>query len=574
VIPHFDAVIVGSGFGASVVAYRLANAGRSVCVLERGRSYPPGSFARSPRDMARNLWDPTAGLYGLFDIWSFRRMEIVVSSGLGGGSLIYANVLLRKDEHWFVHDGIDQPGHESWPICRADLEPHYDAVEEMMGATPYPFDHEPYASTPKTRAFRDAAGQLGLEWQLPKLAITFSNGDEPPAVGVFIREDPSHPNLHHRPRLTCRLCGECDVGCNDGSKNTLDYNYLSRAKERGADIRTLADVRRIEPRDGPGTGFSITYIDHAGDAPATPDAAPTSGLPPRTWSTITADTLVLGAGTLGTTYLLLRNRSAFPHIGPALGTRFSGNGDMLTFVRRSRHDVGGTKVPRWLDPAYGPVITSAIRVGDAVDGRGEHGRGFYLEDGGYPQFVNWVVEAAGAPHIAARTASFLLRRVWAHLRRDPRANVSADVSTLLGGGRSSGTTFPLLAMGRDVPDGVMRLHHGDLDVDWTTRTSEEYFSRVQRTARDVAEALGGRLSNWPLWLFKRVLTDHPVGGCPMGVDDRQGVVDRYGRVFNYPGLYVVDGSAMPGPVGANPSLTIAAFANLVAAEMLGEDAFV
>src|SRR5689334_7288339 len=98
---HFDVVVIGSGFGGSVSAYRLAAGGLSVCVLERGHPWPPNSFPRDPARLARNLWDPDNGLYGMFDVWSFRGLEAVVSSGLGGGSLIYANVLIRKDEHWF-----------------------------------------------------------------------------------------------------------------------------------------------------------------------------------------------------------------------------------------------------------------------------------------------------------------------------------------------------------------------------------------------------------------------------------------------------------------------------------------
>src|SRR5215204_5113786 len=105
---HFDAVVIGSGFGGSVMAYRLAEAGLRVCVLERGKPYPPGSFPRSPREMRGHFWDPSEGLFGLFNLWSFRGLEAVVSSGLGGGSLIYANVLIRKDEKSFVRE--DQPG--------------------------------------------------------------------------------------------------------------------------------------------------------------------------------------------------------------------------------------------------------------------------------------------------------------------------------------------------------------------------------------------------------------------------------------------------------------------------------
>src|SRR3954453_3333874 len=149
---HYDAIVVGSGFGGSVTAYRLAEAGKRVLVLERGKAYPPGSFARSPYQMRHNFWDPTQGLFGLFDFWSFVGLDVLVSSGLGGGSLIYANVLLRKDEKWFAEeasDGRQQP----WPVTRAELEPHYDRAEAMLAPQTYPFEYPPYDLTHKTRAF-------------------------------------------------------------------------------------------------------------------------------------------------------------------------------------------------------------------------------------------------------------------------------------------------------------------------------------------------------------------------------------------------------------------------------------
>ncbi len=124
-------------------------------------------FARTPEEMARNFWDPSEGRHGLFDIWTFSGIEAVVSSGLGGGSLIYANVMLRKDEKWFVHESpLPGGGYEHWPINRDQLEPHYDDVEQMLGATRYP-----YPETPKTAAMREAAETMSAEFLMPPLAV-------------------------------------------------------------------------------------------------------------------------------------------------------------------------------------------------------------------------------------------------------------------------------------------------------------------------------------------------------------------------------------------------------------------
>lgn len=478
----------------------------------------------------------------------------MVSSGLGGGSLIYANVLLRKDERWFVKESRFNGGYEHWPISRADLEPHYGEVERTLNAQRYPFEAPDYADTAKTRAMKEAAERLGLEWGLPKLAVTFANPGVLPALAEPIPEG-DYPNLHGRPRTTCRLCGECDIGCNYGSKNTLDHTYLSAANHHGAHIRTRAEVRRFEPQ--PGGGFSVSYVEHHPEREG--KRTNTAGLP---HVTLTADKLILAAGTLGTTYLLLRNRSAFPHISPALGTRFCGNGDLLGFMLHSRD---GT-APRSLDGSRGPVITSYIRVPDLVDGG--TGRGYYIEDAGYPVAVDWLVEGANVPSAATRLGRFALRRLWARLTNHPRSDLSAELARLFGTAELSSSSLPLLGMGRDVPDGVMRLRRGCLDIDWTIATSKEYFNGVRSTMTGMAQQLGAEFHENPLSILKRVITVHPLGGCPMGRHEGEGVVDAWGEAFNYPGLYVADGSAMPGPVGANPSLTIAACANRMAEHLL------
>jgi cholesterol oxidase len=558
---HADVVVVGSGFGASVAAYRMAEAGRSVVLLERGKAYPPGSFARTPAAMGRAFWDPSEGLQGLFDVWTFRGLESVVSSGLGGGSLIYANVLLRKDEKWFVHESpVPGGGYETWPVSRADLDPHYDRVEQMLGATPYPYPD----TTPKTAALRDSAARLGLDWQLPPLAVTFAARPSDPAVPGAQLPLPAYGNLHGRPRTTCRLCGECDIGCNDGAKNTLDHTYLSAAAHRGADLRTRCEVRGVSPL--PGGGYQVRFVEH--DPADEGRRTATSRKPLRR---ITCDRLVLGAGTFGSTYLLLRSRAAFPGLSRTLGTRFSGNGDLLSFLLDAS-DPAASGGRRRIEGSRGPVITSAIRVGDAVDDDGSTGRGYYVEDAGYPVFADWLVETSQLPGQVRRLARFARSRLTRRLGGSPKTGISADISALLGPGRLSDGSLPLLGMGRDIPDGVMRLRKGHLEVDWTTASSEAYFERVRATMRDLADDLGARFQDNPLWWTHRVVTVHPLGGAPMGRHVAEGVCDENGEVFGFPGLHVLDGAVLPGPVGANPSLTIAAVADRACDRMLAEQA--
>jgi cholesterol oxidase len=554
-IRHVDAVVVGSGFGGSVAAFRLAEGGREVILLERGRAYPPGSFARTPAELATAFWDPSEGQHGLFDLWSFAGLEGVVSAGLGGGSLIYANVLLRKDEKWFVTDAPVGDGYESWPISRAHLEPHYDAVERMLRPQRFPMGEPGYESSGKTAALKDAAGRLGLDWQLPQLAVTFATGGNQPVPGEAIPA-PDYGNIHGRLRQTCRLCGECDIGCNYGAKNTLDHTYLSAAAHHGAEIRTRCEVRSFAPM--PGGGWEVQYVEHLAENEGRPTK--TSQLPVHV---IRCNSLVLGAGTFGTTYLLLRNRAALPALSDRLGHRFSGNGDLLGFLLGAR-DSNGDPIP--LGSSRAPVITSAIRVPDALDG-GE-GRGFYVEDAGYPGFADYFIETSDLSAQVRRGMRFILDTIEAKLARNRPSHLGGRVRRLLGDGHVSAGATALLGMGRDIPDGVMRIADDMLEIEWTTKTSKDYFNRVRDTMAALAEELGADFIENPLSHLDRVITVHPLGGASMGLTDATGVVDARGEAFGHPGLYVVDGAAMPGPVGANPSFTIAAFANCVADRIL------
>jgi cholesterol oxidase len=565
---HFDAIIIGSGFGGSVCAARLAAAGLRVVVLERGAPYPPGSFARTPREMRTNFWDPSAGLHGLFEVWSFAEVNAIVSSGLGGGSLIYANVMLPKPADTFQE--IDADGTvEPWPVDHSTLEPHYDAVRAVLLPEPLP-ETEPYASIPKTREFARAAAAAGFHVDRPPLAIRFAAADGAPSEPGVPLADPA--NLHHRPRLTCRLIGECDVGCNEGAKNSLDMTYLSAAQRDGADIRTLCEAVGIEPRPGgpraPGApggggGWSVRYLQHvAARAGHRDDLLDPTREPDRT---ITATVVVVAAGTFGSTRLLLGHRGVLPGLSPRLGQGFSTNGDMITFARNCRAGDGS-----WLDlsPSFGPVITQSGR--QTVDGHD-----VWLQDAGGPGFSEWLWQA---PEVPADVVGLIRRMLSSRVRERvsggrQRTRISADVAAAFGSARSSAAMVPLLSMGIDVPGGRLSLDGDVLNLDWDPHgESRGYFDAAEAAARRVAEGLGGRLAPRFGLARARAMTVHPLGGCAMGRDRDHGVVDDHGEVFKtdgvYQGLFVADGSVMPGPVGPNPSLTIAALADRFAERMI------
>ena len=431
---RFDAVVIGSGFGGAVTSYRLAQAGLSVCVLERGKSYPPGSFPRAPHEMARNFWAPDDRLFGLFDVRSFRgKLWSIVGSGLGGGSLIYAGALHRMDS-------LDE---QVWPITRADLDAHYDRVERMLDARSFPFGTGmPYDDTPKTRAFKQASDRLGLPLELPNLGIAFADEGREPSTGMPIREA---ENLHGSRRFTCRLCGECNLGCNHGSKSSLDFNYLSEAHRFGAEIRTLSEAREIAPRaDG---GYVIRYVRHSPDERNNTSSAQVLELH--------AKRLILAAGTFGTTELLLRNRWFFPSISRMLGRRFSGNGNLLTFAMHARDETTGK--PLRLEPWRGPVITSAIRV---PGGRRGEKIGWYIRRGRGLSSLSGL-GARKRPAIYAGAARTLRRHKTLDASIKPRGNESRSIA---GGSHRTGSAF--LEFDTPTRDRARRCRRRPVTVRW------------------------------------------------------------------------------------------------------------
>ena len=225
-------------------------------------------------------------------------------------------------------------------------------------------------------------------------------------------------------------------------------------------------------------------------------------------------------------------------------------------------------MPRVIDASHGPVITSAIRVGGAEDGG--QGRGFYVQDAAYPEFVNWMVQLAEAP--SATSSLFKFAAKWLALRLGLRrdSDLSTEVSDLFGDCTPSTNSLPMLGMGRDIPNGKMTLdREGDLELSWQLGKQTEFFKRMRATMAELAEGMDAEFKDAISLRLSRVITVHPLGGCPMSQNKRDGVVDPFGQVHDHPGLYVADGSVMPGPVGPNPSLTIAALSDRFADRMLG-----
>jgi cholesterol oxidase len=512
---RYDAIVIGSGFGGAVVACRLAEAGYSVLVLERGRRWDKTTFPRKPGDAW--LWDPDHPelRHGWIDFRAFPGMAVVQGAGVGGGSLIYANVSVSTRPDTFE---------TGWPpeITFSALEPHYRAVKEMLAARPVPESQWPE----RTRLLKLAAERDGAAERFERLDLAVSFGDDwNPAMPDPYSPEHSKPfvNAHGKLQGTCVHLGNCDVGCDVAARNSLDLNYLARAESRQAEVQPLHIARVIEPF---ADGYRVRFERIEGDM-----------LVP---GEVNARMVILAAGSLGSTELLLRCRDAYgtlSGLSAFLGRNWSSNGDFLT---PSIHPF------REVQPTRGPTITAAVNYLDGQRG----GQRFFIEDGGFPDLVrNYLTQIDGgdASHPLARefvnTVRLLLSRADA-LKR----------------------VMPWFAQGRDAANGTLSLRAGRLFLDWDVQQSEALIDAIIETHKDFARSTAG----WPLvpstWTVARYLvTPHPLGGCNMGTTPDHGVVNHAGEVFGYRNLYVADGAIVPEALGLNPSKTIAALAERIAA---------
>ncbi|MGC1798794.1 MAG: GMC family oxidoreductase [Solirubrobacterales bacterium] len=517
-------MVVGSGFGGGITACRLAEQGWRVCVLERGRRFAPDDFIERPDQAAELFWHHSLNPSGIFELRLMSDVAVLCAAGVGGGSLIYANVQLRAPE-----DVFDQ----GWPqaITRAALDPYYERAESVLEANLTPT--EPHL--PKVTSFAAAAPDGRTADRLP-LAVHFGADRSNPFSGV--------------PQEGCANLGRCNIGCPRNAMNTVALTYIARAEQRGAEVFPLHEVVRLEPPGEPDQSWRIGFRELDGGQP---------GL-------VEAPVVILAAGCLGSSRILLKNRRRLSNLSPAMGTRFSGNGDALGAAFDPKApDVRGARSD------FGPVMTSRLDYT-----RNQH---FMLADGGLPDgFTGLLKVARGLSALTGwrrrllQVKALALRAGFTDQAVAPR-HIDLDLSWKRPGKPPITDSLVFLMIGRDPAQGRMRLTRflRRFDIQWSKEANRELFAGMRQATRDVAAA--AQAEGWfagdggPLGKF---MTVHPLGGAPMADDPGLGVVDANGKVHGYDGLYVSDGAIIPTALGVNPSKTIAALAERNVEELLRE----
>jgi cholesterol oxidase len=518
----FDVIVIGSGFGGAITACRLAQKNQKVLVLERGRRWKPNEF---PRDFD-SPWiydvNQPQQLNGWLDFRFLQKMMVAQGAGVGGGSLVYANI--SKEPPPSVFDS-------GWPpeINLKTLQPYYDTVGKMLRVNPLP-DNQ---LSPHFKFFRKAADAAGYGNRLfrPPLAISFDPNYS------YSRPDPTndkysvpHINDQGVTQGTCVQCGNCDLGCQVLAKNTLDLNYIPLAEQHGAEVRHLHLVTRIEPYE---QGYRISF-DRLKDSERIPGSE-------------TARIVVVAGGTLNTNELMLRCRDQYktlPNISRTLGDGFSANGD---FISASFNQPDPP-----VDPTVGPTITAAL---DFFDGS-QNGQRFFIEDGGSPNWVRNLLKR------------WLLDAEKTHLPRE-----IIDILKKLSGPNDEFANAALwFAVGMDAANG--RFYLGRrwwwpwcrvLKLDWNPEDAKPLANTEYEIQKKMVLATGGEPIPPFAWVdFMTLVTAHPLGGCHIGPDASKGVVNHKGEVFGYKNLYIADGSIVPTSVGFNPSRTIGALAERIA----------
>jgi cholesterol oxidase len=498
---RYDVVIIGSGFGGSVAALRLAEKGYSVGVLEAGRRFADDEFPKTSWDTKRFLWAPALGCYGIQRLDLLRNVLVLSGAGVGGGSLVYANTLYRPPAAFYA-----DPQWRDIADWEAELAPYYDQAERMLGVTTYG------RTTRADVAVKAVAERMGV-----------GESYHPTRVGVYFGKSGVDPYFGGAgpERQACEHCGSCMTGCRVGAKNTLVKNYLYLAEKAGATVHPLTTVVDVRPA---GDGYEIA----------------TRGTDDRKRRTVfQADQVIFAAGALGTQKLLhrLKATGSLPQLSGRLGALTRTNSESIVGARSLRGDVDFTD---------GVAITSSFHpdahthIEPVRYGPGSNAMGLLqtvLTDGGpwRPLRCFGVFFQHPLKHVR-----LLSVRKWSNKTVIALVMQSLDNSLNVHYRRSwTGRSKLTTTQG-----------HGEPNPSWIPAGNE--------AVRLLAEEIGGMPGGSWGEVFNIPITAHILGGAAIGASAESGVVDPYHRVFGHPGLHVVDGAAVSANLGVNPSLTITA----------------
>lgn len=513
---HYDVVIIGSGYGGSVAASRLARAGKRVAVLERGREFVTGEFPSRFPEM-RNEMRVTGkhmslgSKTGLYDVRLGEDMHVLVGCGLGGGSLINAGVALRPDNRVFS-DSV-------WPgqiIQDGLLDEGFRRARTWLAPTPDPkaATHTKYQSL--EQAAKDMAGRVVA----PDIVISYE--DRISAGGIA--------------QPACTRCGDCCGGCNVGAKNTTALTYLPDAVRHGAELYTHAKVSHIEKTSSGWSSFvDIEVMTKRDEAQKV---------------VVTSEIVILAAGTLGSTEILLRSREMGLSVSDRLGERFSANGDIIAFGYGANIPVNAIGVGHPIKEglsAIGASVSGQLEIDDSDNLANE----LRVQEGALPSSLAPILPVMFVPNGRLLGA---LKSLVSGVYKGPLASLQ---------------TF--FAVSHDSASGRLVIGDDSVMVSWPDAVDEPVYKRLDAILNQLVTTVGGDYVKNPLAgsvMGHQPATAHPLGGCSMAQERTDGVVDHKCRVFDgsprsettdvHQGLYVIDGSIIPRSLGVNPLLTITA----------------
>jgi cholesterol oxidase len=507
---EYDFVIMGSGFGGSVTAMRLATAGFKVLVVEQGRRFSKEDFPKRNWNLRKWLWMPALRFHGFFRIRIFRHITVLAGAGVGGGSLVYANTLPVPDEVFF-HSG-------SWKDLadwKQELQPYYRTAKEMLGTDTNP------RFGPGDEALERLSKEIGKAdtFHATNVAVFFGEEGKEVKDPFFKGEGPV--------REGCRFCGGCMVGCRYNAKNTLDKNYLYLAESRGAEVWERTRVVDLIPVDQNGSGGYLVKLKKQGSLNRIE---------------VKARHFIFSGGVLGTVPMLLKLRKRrLPGLSPRVGSMIRTNNEAL---------IGVVSSDRSKKFSEGIAIGSIVHTDEFS----------HLEPVRYPSGSGFW-RLLMAPMVSGSTLAGRIGKILTDFLLHPVANMRVYFT-----GNWADRTQILLFM--QTLDSTLSLSKGLLGL--RTRVEKGTApSAFIPEAQELAKKFGTIIKGKPLVLpteslFGIPTTAHILGGACMGSGPEEGVIDKDHRVFGYENLFVIDGSAISANPGVNPSLTITALAERAA----------